>query len=130
MSSLVSATARDTHHPATATSSTQLQTAGGEMPKLTVRVTPLVRVSRGDARGVVVVTRHKDNRLLRVILESEDYYSLSEVQLEGEDAPQSHSFYWRDLPPGAYCVTVHVYGTGGLRDSTSIGSTALMTKER
>ena len=121
------ATARDTRHPAGAT---HRQTAGGDMPKLTVRVTPLVRVSRGDAHGVVIVARHPNNRLLRVILESEDYYSLSEVQLDGEDAPQSHSFDWRDLPPGAYRVTVDVYGPDRLRDSTSIGSTALMTKGR
>jgi hypothetical protein len=105
-------------------------TAAGEVPKLTVRFTPLVRVTPGEARGVVTVPRHLDNRVLRVILESDDYYSLSAVQLDGEDAPLSHSFSWRDLPPGSYRVTVQVYGTGGLRDSTSIGSTASISQER
>jgi hypothetical protein len=69
----------------------------------------------------VVVPRHADNRLLRVILESEDYYSRSDIQLDGQDAPQDYPLYWRDLPPGSYSVTIRVYGTAGLRGSTSIG---------
>ena len=81
-----------------------------EAPKLTVRVTPLVRLTRGDARGLVTVPRHHDNRVLRVILESEDYYSRSDIQLDGEEAAQNHHLYWRNLPPGSYWVTVEVYG--------------------
>ena len=98
-----------------------LLNAASDAPKLTVRVAPLVRLTRGDARGVVIVPRNADNRLLRVILESEDYYTLSEIQLDGGDAPQSHVLNWRDLPPGSYSVIVRVYGTTGLRESTSIG---------
>jgi hypothetical protein len=65
-----------------------------------------------------------------VIIESEDYYSRTDVQLDGADAPESHALYWRDLPPGSYRVTVRVYGTAGLRGSTSIGSTDLISTER
>ena len=101
-----------------------------DFPKPTIRFTPLVRLTRGDAQGVVTVPRHADNRVLRVILESEDYYSLSEVQLDGVDAPLSHSFHWQSLPSGSYRVTVHVYGTDGLRSSTSTGSTDLISRER
>ena len=90
--------------------------------KLTVRVTPLVRMSRGDARGLVMVPRHSDNRVLRVILESEDYYSRSDIQLDGEEAARSHYLYWRSLPPGTYWVTVEVYGSTGLRGSTYLGA--------
>jgi hypothetical protein len=90
-------------------------------PKLTVRVSPLVRLTRGDARGVVTVPRHADNRMLRVVLESEDYYTLSELPLDGEDAAQNHLLYWRDLPPGSYRVTIQIYSATGLRDFTIIG---------
>ena len=72
-----------THRLPSATHSTQLRTEAVDVPKLTIRVTPLVHLSRGDARGVVTVPRHADNRILRVILESTDYYSLSEIQLDG-----------------------------------------------
>ena len=99
-------------------------------PTLTVRVTPLVRLTRGDARGVVTVPRHADNRMLRVVLESENYYTLSEVRLDGEDAAQNHLFYWRDLPSGSYCVTVQIYSATGLRDATSIGNIHALSHER
>ena len=115
---------------ASATGPAQLQTAAVDVPKLTVRVTRLVSLTRGDARGLVSVPPHVNNRVLRVILESEDYYRLSEMSLEGEDAPLSYPLYWRDLPPGSYCVTVQVYGTTGLRSATSIGSTHMSAPDR
>jgi hypothetical protein len=130
MSSPVFGAPPDGHRPPGATGSAQSRAAGVDAQKLAVRITSLVLLTRGDASGVVTVPRHADNRVLQVTLESEDYYSRSHVQLDGEDAPQSHSFYWRDLPPGSYRVTVHVYGTDGLRGSTSVGSTELMSKER
>ena len=97
------------------------QVRPAEAPKLTVRVTPLVRLTRGDARGLVTVPRHHDNRVLRVILESEDYYSRSDIQLDGEEAAQNHHLYWRNLPHGSYWVTVEVPGSTGLRDSEHVG---------
>lgn len=77
-----------------------------------------------------VEPRHSDNRMLRVVLESEDYYTLSEVPLDGEDAAQNHLFYWRDLPPGSYCVTVQVYSATGARDFTSIGDIHALPQKR
>jgi hypothetical protein len=80
---------------------------------------------------VVMVPRHADNRVLRVILESEDYYSVSDIQLDGEYAALSYPVSWRELPPGSYCATVQVYGsTGGLRTSASVGSIHALEKER
>jgi hypothetical protein len=104
--------------------------AADDVAKLTVRLTPVVRVTRGDARAVVTVPRHADNRVLRVSLESEDYSTVSEVPLEGEDAPVNHLFYWHDLPPGSYSVTVQVYGRIGLRDSISTGNAHVVPRER
>ena len=68
--------------------------------------------------------------MLRVILESEDYYSLSDIQLDGEYAALSYPLSWRDLPPGSYCVTVQVYGPTGMRTSTSIGSIHAMQRDQ
>jgi hypothetical protein len=130
MSDTVLGAAPDSHRRESGARPTRLQSTAVDGAKLTVRVTPLVLVTRGDARGVVWVPRHADNRVLRVVLESEEYSSRSEVELDGEDAPQSHSFYWRDLPPGFYRVTVDVYGTNGLRASTSTGTTESISKER
>ena len=96
---------------------------------MSVRITPLIRLTRGEARGLVIVSRHADNRVLRVIVESEGYYSLSEIQLDGDSAV-SHPVSWQDLPAGAYRVTVQVYGPTGMRTSTTIGSIHAIQKDR
>jgi hypothetical protein len=122
--------ARDATREPRANRVSQSQSAPVDRSKLTVRVTPLVRLTRGDARGVVIVPRHGDNRVLRIILESEDYYSLSDIPLDGEYAALSYPLSWRDLPPGSYCVTVQVYGPTGMRTSTSIGSIHAFQKDQ
>ena len=108
----------------------QSQGAPADDPRLTVRATALVLLTRGEARALVMVPRHADNRVLRVILESEDYYSVSDIQLDGESAALSYPVSWRDLPPGSYCVTVQVYGPTGMRTSTSTGSIHAFQKDR
>jgi hypothetical protein len=122
--------ARDASPEARANRDSKSQSALVDRTNLTVRVTPLVRLTRGDAYGMVIVPRHADNRVLRVILESEDYYSLSDIPLDGEYAALSYPVSWRDLPPGSYCVTVQVYGPTGMRTSTSIGSTHTLQMDR
>lgn len=122
--------ARDATPEARANRNPQSQSAPVDRSKLTVRVTPLVRFTRGEALGVVIVPRHADNRILRVILESEDYYTLSDIPLDGEYAALSHPLSWRDLPPGSYSVTVQVYGPTGMRTSTSIGSIHTLQTDR
>jgi hypothetical protein len=100
----------------------QSEVKPAKVPSLMVRVTPLMVLAPSDARGVVVVPRHSDNRLLRIILESDDYYRSSDIQLHGADAAQNHLLYWRQLPPGSYRVSVELYGTTGLRDSIQAGT--------
>ena len=112
-------------HPATARSvTTDVRSPSREVlateTRLTVRVTPLMVLVGSDARGLITVPRHSENRLVRVILESVDYYSSSDVPLDGANAAQNHFFYWRQLPPGSYEVTVEVYGVTGLRESTRV----------
>ena len=63
--------ARDATGEARADRDPQSQSAPVNRFKLTVCVTPLVHLTRGNARGVVVVPRHADSRLLRVIIEED-----------------------------------------------------------
>ena len=87
---------------------------------LTVRITPLVRLTRSDARSVVTVRRPVDNRILRVVFESEDCYTLGKVPLDVEDAALNHLFYWRDMPSGSYGVTAQVYSRTDLARNSSL----------
>jgi hypothetical protein len=122
--------ARDASPETRANRDRKSQRALGDCATLTVRITPLVRLTRGDTYGTVIVPRHADNRLLRVILESEDYYSRSDIPLDGEYAALSYPVSWRDLPAGSYSATVQVYGPNGMRTSTSIGSIHTLQMDR
>ena len=66
-------------------------------------------------RSLIRVAPHRDNRLLRVEIESPDFFRSSDVQLEGELAARSHFFSWTSLPPGSYYLIVSVLGSQGPR---------------
>lgn len=66
-------------------------------------------------RSLVRVAPHQDNRVLRVELDSPDFFRSSDVPLEGELAARNHFFSWKSLPPGSYTLIVTVMGTDGPR---------------
>ena len=85
--------------------------AGAAQDELSVRL-PFV-VAHGDAlvRATVWIPRDGDNRVLRITLDSGSFYRSSDVPLEGDRAPQSHTLVWHKLPAGSYDVTVELVGT-------------------
>jgi len=68
-----------------------------------------------DFSGLVRLTPNADYRLLRVVLDSDNFYRSSDIQLEGDRSPRSHFLWWRSLPAGTYRIVVTVFGTQGLR---------------
>ena len=48
--------------------------------------------------------RDPRNRELRIVVEAADYFKSSDLQLDGDDAPATHQFTWKELPSGAYRV--------------------------
>src|SRR5262249_58912735 len=122
--------AQDTRRPAIAAPADDRHSEVVDVPKLTVHVTPLVHLTRTDARGVVTVPKHRDNRVLRVILESQDYYTASDAELDGDNAPQSHTFYWRDLPPRPYPASVWGFRGNGLLDFAAGRTPELSAQKR
>jgi hypothetical protein len=72
--------------------------------KVTVKIRPVVLFAGGQVRTTVRTPRDPRNRELRVIVEGEDYYASSDVQLDGVDAATTHQFTWKELPGGGYRV--------------------------
>ena len=56
-----------------------------------------------------------DNRTLAVVVESDDFFRSSELQLDGERAPHVNQVLFKDLPAGQYAVTVTLVGARGRR---------------
>ena len=94
--------------------STTAGAAQDEAP-LAIRLTSRYAMSPAAVRSVVRVAPHADNRTLRIVIDSDNYYRSSDVQLDGDRAAQSHFFTWADLPPGAYSVVATVLGPAGPR---------------
>jgi hypothetical protein len=85
--------------------------AAGENARLTLRVSP--RVAHAPGRIVVRTTieRHAENRAIRVVAESIDYYRSSTLDLDGERAQRTTLMQFRGLPLGDYRVTATLLGS-------------------
>jgi hypothetical protein len=90
---------------------------GGEAraQRLDVRMSGTVALAPAVLRSTVFVEQSPDNRILRVSVDGENYYSSSDIALEGADAPRSHQMQWYGLPAGDYQVSMELFGTAGSR---------------
>jgi hypothetical protein len=73
-----------------------------DIPAVSLTVKPVVLFAGRDVRATVRTPRNPLNRELRVVVEASDYYASSEVELDGDGAPVTHQFTWKELPAGAY----------------------------
>jgi hypothetical protein len=82
---------------------------------LTIRVSPAVSAAPAAVTVRTFVEAHADNRALDVIAESRDFYTSSQVTLNGADSPRVNEIHFRSLPEGSYQVTVILIGSRGRR---------------
>jgi hypothetical protein len=83
---------------------------------LVMRVSPTrVRSAPGWLEVRATIEASPDNRTLAVVVESDDFYRSSELQLDGERAPHVNQVLFKDLPAGQYAVTVTLVGVQGRR---------------
>ena len=86
---------------------------------MTLAVRPTVLFAGRDVRTTVRTPRDPRNRELRIIVEAADYFASSDVQLDGDDAPATHQFTWKELPSGAYRVEAILTREDGERRTVS-----------
>jgi hypothetical protein len=84
--------------------------SGSAVASQPVAVTANPMVSMAPATVVLNVVLEPDerNRSLIVVADSEDFYSSSEVSLDGDRAARQQRFTMRNLPPGEYVVQARV----------------------
>ena len=82
---------------------------------ITVRVTPAFAIEGSPVQAMVRVARHAENRLLRITVDSENYFRSSDVELDGENAAITHYLPMNSLPAGEYAFLAVVYGPSGER---------------
>jgi hypothetical protein len=67
----------------------------------------------------VLIERNPDNRSMRISIESADYFSSSEMELDGERSARLRVLTFREVPAGEYELRGEVLGEHGkVRAST------------
>lgn len=84
-------------------------------PALELRLATRVALAPASLQSLIRVSPHPDNRLLRVLIDGDQFYRSSDTQLDGTDAARSYFFTWQKLPPGSYSIIAIVYGQHGVR---------------
>jgi hypothetical protein len=83
--------------------------------RLTIRVSPAVSAAPAVVTVRAFVEADADNRKLDIIADSRDFYTSSQVTLNGADSPRISEIHFRSLPEGSYEVTVILMGSRGRR---------------
>jgi hypothetical protein len=90
---------------------TTLPIGAGE--RIAVKVSPAVAFAPANLVVRAMIEADQQNRAVKIIAESADFYRSSQIQLEGENAPRVSTFEFRSLPPGTYEVRALLLGAGG-----------------
>jgi len=85
----------------------------GAGERLTLRVSPAVSFAPANLVVRTMIAADAANRAVEIVAESEDFYRASEVQLDGENAPHTSQFEFRNLPPGSYEVKATLLDSRG-----------------
>lgn len=83
--------------------------------KLDIRVSPAASMAPADVMVRATVESDGDNRVLEVQAESMDFYTSSQVPLNGAQSPRLNLVRFAALPPGEYEVTAILVGSQGRR---------------
>ena len=97
--------------------------------KLSIRVSPAMTMAPAFVVVRAVIESDQDNRALDVIAESDDFYTSSQVPLNGTQSPRTKEVRFGGLPAGSYQITAILVGSRGHRAAVSgtlvVGGTAL-----
>ena len=85
----------------------------GAGDKLTVRVSPAFAYEPASLTIQLSIEPDAENRAVRIIAESVEFYRSSEVELDGDRAPRTSVFRYRSLPAGDYEVRSLLIGARG-----------------
>lgn len=79
-----------------------LRAGAGET--LTMKVSPAVAFAPATLIVRAMIEADSRNRAVEIIAESPGFYRASEIELDGDKAPRTSTFEFRNLPSGTYEV--------------------------
>jgi hypothetical protein len=88
-------------------------TVVGAKEPLSIQVSPAISLAPANLVIRARLEPDADNRAMEVVVESGEFYRSSAIQLDGDRAPRTTTFEFRNVPPGEYEVSALVIGTDG-----------------
>jgi hypothetical protein len=88
-----------------------LSVGAGE--KISLKASP--EISYAPAHLVVrtAIEPDRDNRALEIVIDSQDFYRSSLIQLDGDQAPRASVVEFRGVPRGNYEISARLLGQSG-----------------
>src|ERR1700716_3344706 len=83
--------------------------------RLAIRVSPSVAFAPANLVVRATVETNPDNRAIEIVADSPGFYRSSQIQLDGEKAPRTTTFEFRDMPSGTYEVSAALTDVRGRR---------------
>src|SRR5262245_43626590 len=80
---------------------------------LAIRVSPAVSFAPANLVILTSITPDPANRTVEITADPVEFYRSSTIQLEGDRAPKTTRFEFRNLPAGEYEVRASVFGADG-----------------
>jgi hypothetical protein len=87
--------------------------------RLSMKLTPPAAVAPASLTVRTTIESSPDNRFLRVVLNSGDYFRSSEIELDGEHARRIEDWAFKGLPAGRYEITATLMSASGPRATAS-----------
>ncbi len=81
--------------------------------KLTLQIRPTIALEPATVLVRTRVEADRLNRSMEVTADSEEYYRSSVVDMDGENAPTTDSFTFKNMPAGTYEIRVIVRDSAG-----------------
>ncbi len=81
--------------------------------RLRIEVSPRISQAPAQVRIRAIVTPNAENRGLRVVADSADFFRSSYLPLDGADAAPINDTSFKNLPGGEYEVSVTLVGSQG-----------------
>lgn len=85
----------------------------GAGDKLAMRVSPAFSYEPGSLTIQLSIEPDAENRVVRVMAESAEFYRSSDITLDGDRAPRTNVIAYRGLPAGDYQVRSVLFGARG-----------------
>jgi hypothetical protein len=95
--------------------------------KLTMKVSPAVAFAPANLVVRTSIEADADNRGMEIVAESPDFYRSSEMTLDGDRAPRTTTFEFKNMPPGAYDVTATLFDASGNVRTTATSQVSIIS---